>query len=95
MAIVTGQVATATSAAVPVCTIPPGACTVVLTNANSTAANTVWIGTATGVTAANGSPVPASGSVTIHGYPGSAGATIYAIAGASTPVIGYVISTPK
>lgn len=95
MAIVTGQKATATSAAVPVCVMPPGPCTVVLTNANSTAANIIWIGTGSGVTAANGSPVPASQSVTITGHAGSAGATIYAIAGASTPVLGYVISTPN
>lgn len=92
--IVTGQVATATSAAVALCTVPPGSCQVVVTNSSTTAADIVYLGTASGVTASDGAPVPASASVRFDGLPGSAGGSLYVIAGAGTPVVGFILSTP-
>jgi hypothetical protein len=93
MAIVCGQV-TSGAAAAPLCTMPPGACRVTIVNTSAVAADFVLIGNA-GVTVADGGPVPAGQSVTLEGFPGSAGAQLYVIAAAGTPVVGFFISTPK
>lgn len=85
---------TVTTAEAQLCVVPPGPCTVVITNANTTAADIVYIGTGAGVTASNGAPIPAGQSVPIIGYQGSAGGPIYAIGVASTAV-GVIISSAR
>lgn len=83
-----------TASAKPVAVIPPGACTVILSNTGST--NVIYVGTSTNVTTANGGqgfPLPVGATVTFPGYPGSAGATLYAIAAGTGNNLGVIIST--
>lgn len=83
-----------TGTAKAIATVPPGVCTVVLSNTGST--NVIYIGTTSNVTASGGNqgfPLPAGATVTWYGYPGSAGATLYAIAGATGNSAGVIIST--
>ena len=77
-------------------TIPPGPCTVLLSNLGT--ASTVYVGIGgTAVTSAQGFPVPSGlvPPVTIPGYQGSQGGPLYAVAGAGTAVLAWVISTPS
>jgi hypothetical protein len=62
------------------CSVPPGPCSVTVTNAAT--AVTVYLGTGSAVTTTTGAPLPAGQAVTVHGYPGSRGASLYAVAGA-------------
>ena len=86
---------TVTTASAQLCAIPPGPCTVVITNSNVTAADIVYIaaGPASGftVTAGIGAPLPSQGSVTLTFPPGNSGATLYAI-GVATAVVGVLIA---
>lgn len=83
----------ATTAAKPLCFVPPGPCDVVITNSNTTAADLVYVGLSSAVTASTGMPVPSSGELRFSGLKGSAGAQLYVIAVANTGV-GVLISTP-
>lgn len=83
-----------TTAAKMIAAIPPGVCSVVLSNTGST--NVVYVGTSNGVTASGGSegfPLPAGQTVTINGYPSSAGGSLYAISAATGNTVGVIIST--
>jgi hypothetical protein len=80
---------TVTTSALAVCTVPPGACTVVLSN---TGTNAAAIGTSSSVTSSTGFPLPAGATVTIPGFPGSKGTTLYAIS-SGTATIGAIVST--
>ncbi|MGO9208096.1 MAG: hypothetical protein ACLQBX_18290 [Candidatus Limnocylindrales bacterium] len=82
---------TVTTASAQLCSIPPGPCTVVLTNSNVTAADIVYIGTVGTVTAGTGAPIPSQGSVTLTFPPGNSGATLYAI-GVASSVVGVLIA---
>ena len=82
---------TVTTASALLCSIPPGPCTVVLTNSNVTAADIVYIGTGGTVTAGTGAPIPSQGSVTLTFPPGTSGATLYAI-GVASSVVGVLIA---
>jgi hypothetical protein len=99
-------VAPTTSPALPgpflICAVPPGACTVTLSN---TGANTVYIGTTNTVTvsaagspqnAGAGFPLPTGATVTVSGHPGSTGATLWGncVVNSATTV-GVIISTPS
>lgn len=82
--------------AVQVATIPPGVCTVVLSNTGST--NVIYVGTSNSVTASGGGegfPLPAGDTVTLQGYPGSTGTPLYAIAAAAGNYLGVIISTGR
>lgn len=92
------QVDLAANTAARLCTVPPGPVTVVLTNTGTAA---VAVGVADTVTATNGTTpnftpggalIPVGGSVTISGYPGSAGVTLFGISTAAANV-GVFIST--
>jgi hypothetical protein len=72
------------------CAVPPGPCAVTVTNAATAA--TVYLGTGSAPTTTTGAPVPAGQAVTVHGYPGSRGASLYAVAGA-TATVGVFISS--
>ena len=97
MALHAAQYTVATSSGL-LCAIPPGPCTVIITNSNVTAANIVYLaaGPASGftVTAGIGAPLPAQGSVTLTFPPGNSGATLYAIGVAST-VVGVLIANGR
>jgi hypothetical protein len=91
MAIVIEVPASVTTAATLVCTVPPGAATVVISN-SSGSANQASIGTTSAVTTANGFPLPVGALITLPGHVGSAGTAIYAIS-AGTATVGAIIST--
>jgi hypothetical protein len=74
--------------------VPPGVCTVILSNTGST--NVIYVGTSSAVTASGGGegfPLPVNATVTFYGYPGSKGATLYAIAAGTGNNLGVIIST--
>ena len=83
------QVSIGASATV-IAAVPPGTTAVVLTN---TGTAPVFVGTGGGVTTANGLGVPPNGVVTIPGFPGSKGVTLYGIVASGTNPIGYCFST--
>jgi hypothetical protein len=83
-----------TSSEGPLCTVPPGPCTVIITNGSVTAADIVYVGTGSGVSASNGVPVPAGAVVPVPCLQGSPGGVLYAVGVASTPV-GVIISTSR
>ncbi len=93
--IVTRAGVSVAGAAVTLGTVPPGPCTVVITNAGAT---TLFVGadTAAGgsVTTTTGTPVPASGVVTLPGYPGSSPCTLWGITAGGTVTAGVFISSP-
>ena len=80
---------TVTTGAVLIASVPPGPCTVILSNTGTDAAA---IGTTDQVTAGNGFPLPTGATVTVPGFPGSAATELYAIS-AGTAVVGALIST--
>lgn len=83
-----------TTAAAQVATVPPGVCTVVLSNTGST--NVIYVGTSSNVTDSGGGqgfPLPAGATVTLYGYPGSSGTALWAIAAATGNNLGVIIST--
>lgn len=76
--------------AVPIATVPPGVVSVIISN---TGANAVTIGTSSTVTTTSGFPLPAGATVTVPGYPGSTGVTLYGIAATGTNNVGVILST--
>ena len=83
-----------TASAQRVATIPPGICTVILSNTGG--ANVIYIGTSANVTASAGGqgfPLPVGATVTFPGYAGSAGTGLYAIAAGTGNNLGVIIST--
>ena len=93
MTVYTGLKSIGTSAAV-LCDFPAGVCSVTI---SVTGANTAYIGTSSGVTTSGGSAgfpiVGGSAPVTIQGFAGGGGATLYAIASGATTPVGYFVST--
>lgn len=93
MAISGGQVTPNTSSSVPLCTIPPGVGTVVISN-TSGATVLVAVGTATQT---NGFAIPTGAPpVAFPSYPGSRGAAlgVVGIAGGTvTGVVSWLISS--
>ena len=90
--ITSGQVGVRTTPAITLVRIPPGPCTVALSN-NGT--QSVYVGMGT-VTTANGFPLP-SGAVppfVFPGYQGSPGGVMTAIVPAGTAVVGWLVSYP-
>lgn len=88
----TGVATTVGTEATAIVTVPAGPCVLVLSN---TGTGTVLIGTsdALDTTNGNGFPLPAGATITVPGYPGSNGVTIYGISAADTNVVGALIST--
>lgn len=80
-----------TTAAARIGAIPAGVCDVVISNTGST--NVIYLGGKSTVTDVNGFPLPAGDTVTIHGYPGSAGTDVWAVAAATGNNIALLIST--
>lgn len=94
MALSAGQVSvSSSSSAAALCTVPPGECSVTLTNSGTTA---VVFGPGT-PTSASGAILPAGGSLTFYGFKGSAGAALKAIliTGSTAAAVGFLISTPQ
>lgn len=91
MAVTALQLAVSSTASLLV-TVPPGPCTVVLSN---TSGHTVYIGNSNSVTTTNGFPIPTGvPPVTIHGYVGSVASPLWAIHGVtSASSLGVMIST--
>ena len=92
MALEIPAVVAVTGSAKPVCTIPPGSCSVVL---SCTGSETAYIGTGSGVTTSNGFPLPAGQTVTFQGYTGSAGSQLYVIGASTGSNLGVIISTAQ
>lgn len=88
-----------TTAAAPVATVPPGVCTVILSNTSAnppgTNTNVIYVGTSNTVTTANGFPLPVNATVTFTANPGSKGATLYAIAAATGNNLGIIVTTAQ
>jgi hypothetical protein len=88
---VMGQATVPSSSTVPLFTVPPGFCNVTMYNLNTV--TSVFVGTSTAVTTANGlqcHSIPTSFS----GYIGSKGATFYGTTGVATASsVNYIIST--
>jgi hypothetical protein len=83
------------SAAVSIGQIPAGVCTAVISNTTPSAgtAATAYLG-GSGVTAANGWPLPTGTTVTVAGYPGSRPFQLYAIAGTGGSIaVALLVST--
>ncbi len=79
--------------AVKLADIPPGANSVTITVA---AANTtfVYVGLTSGVTTANGAPIPGGSSVDLAGFSASKGTTLWGIGSVAGPTpVGIFIST--
>lgn len=77
--------------------VPPGESYLVLVNAHAT--QTLYVGgsavaTAAGSAVTAGAPIPALQQVTLQGYPGSTGTTLYGIGG-TTITVGVLLSTPQ
>lgn len=92
--IVTKPGVSVAGAAVTLGTVPPGPCTVVITNAGAT---TLFVGAdpaGGSVLTTTGAPVPASGVVTLPGYPGSSPVTLWGITSGGTVTAGVFISSP-
>lgn len=94
MAISSGQVTPSTSTSAPLCTIPPGVGTVVISN---TSGATVIVAAAATATQTNGITIPTGAPpVTFATYPGSRGAAlsiIGATGGTVTSVVSWLISS--
>jgi hypothetical protein len=98
MALDLGAGQSVTSAGVaPVGQIPPGPCTVVISNTTPSGgtAGTVYLGTNSAtLTATSGFPLPSNTTITVGGYPGSRGTTLYATAAGGTSVaVALLVST--
>jgi hypothetical protein len=89
----TGQVA-ASGSATSLCVVPPGPCTVILSN---TGGATAYVGVAaTGgtLTSSNGFPLPSGGyPVPLPGYAGAKGGTLSVVtAGTNSSTVGWIVS---
>ncbi len=96
MAILTGQTASASTAASLLCTIPPGACSVVLTATGGTASVGPTPGTGQSLLISNGlQVVPGAAPTSFVAFPGSRGTSLsFASATtAATATVSYLIST--
>jgi hypothetical protein len=92
--IVTRPAVSVAGAAVTLGTVPAGPCTVVITNAGTA---TLYVGAdpaGGSVLTTTGTPVPASGVVTLPGYPGSSPVTLWGITSGGTVPAGVIISSP-
>jgi hypothetical protein len=88
--ITTGHVTAGTSAAT-LCVLPPGPCTVVITNTGTVTA-TVGAGTVSTLTTSTGTPVPAGGVLPFPLYPGEAPVPLQVITGTGTAVVGFLVT---
>jgi hypothetical protein len=89
--IVCGQITSGTTSAQSVCVVPPGPCTVVVTNA---AAHPVFIGVSSSVTHSNGFEIlNGSPPVKFTTYVGSTGAHLWAISQTTAGVVSFLLST--
>ena len=90
--ITSGQ-GTAGATASRLCGVPPGPATLLLSNAGT--ASPVYVGMGTGVTTANGFPVPSGVvPVVIPLYAGSAGGSLYAATASGSASVGWLITSP-
>lgn len=83
------QVPVPSGSAVPLGTVPAASQAAV-----SAYGGTVYLGSGTGVTAANGMPVTGYALLPPNG-PAASPATLYAIAGSGTVAIGFVVATTR
>ncbi len=86
-----GQV-TATTSPGALCAVPPGPCSVTLTNSGTT---TAYVGLGTATTASNGFPVPSGGVIpAFEQYAGAGGGDLYVVTAAGSASVGFLILTP-
>jgi hypothetical protein len=76
--------------AAPIGLVPPGACTVAI---SCTGTGPAYIGTNAAVTSSDGFPLPTGQTITLTGYPSSAGTQLYATATSAT--VGVIISNAR
>lgn len=80
-----------TDTAAPAGDLPPGPCTVILSNTGST--NVIYVGLTDNVTSDTGFPLPAGATVTFPLRTAAPGAQLYAVAAASGNSLGVLISS--
>lgn len=85
----TGQVSVGTASAT-LCRVPPGPCSVVITNAGTV---TAYAGAGTAVTSTNGMPIPSGIAVPFAGLMGDLGSPIAICTAAGSATLGFLIST--
>lgn len=91
---ITASQAQAGTASSQLCVIPPGPCTVIVSNAGTAA--TVWAGTAGTVIpglGGNGFPLPSGVPVAIPVYRGSAGGILNMATSSGTASVGWMVCT--
>jgi len=96
MAILTGQTASASTAASLLCAIPPGACDVVITATGGTAAVGPTPGTGQTLLLSNSlQVVPGAAPTSFSTFPGSRGSSLSFVSAvnATTVTVSYLIST--
>lgn len=91
MPLIMGQ-ATIPTSVVPILQVPPGPCSV--TWYNFSTVNTIYVGTTTAVTTANGMAVH-NVPVTFQGFMTSRGSQVYGIASPASAVLNYIIMTDQ
>lgn len=84
---------TVAGTALSVLVLPAGAWNVALANAGTAA--TAFVGMGTGVTSTTGFPLPSGlvSPVVFQGYPGGPSGTLFAISGAGTANVAWILST--
>lgn len=91
MAITAGQV-TLTGSAQEFVVVPPGPCTLIISNTGGAA---VTVGTGSNLTTGNGITIPNNAPpVAVPGYPGSAATQLYVI-GTAADTVCWMLSTPQ
>lgn len=84
------------NSAVKVADLPPGVDSVTLTVAAPNTTFVYFSTTNAGATTTQGAPVPGGSTVTLAGFPGSKGVSIYAIGSVAGPTpVGVFISTAQ
>jgi hypothetical protein len=74
--------------------LPPGPCTVLLSNAGT--ATPVYVGLGTALTTSNGFAVPSGVTpVVVPVYAGAGGSSLYAITAGGLATVGWVVSQPS
>lgn len=87
-----GQVTAGTASALLGPGVPPGPCSVVLSNAGSV---TVFVGFGTSATVSDGFPVPSGQVAPFAGWQGSKGSPLSVVTSSGSAVTGWLVSTPS
>ena len=80
------------TAPVALCVVPPGPCSVTLTNASGVDA---YVGPGSAVSSANGFAIPGNSVIpAFENYAGAGEEALWAVTASGTATVGYLITTP-